>query len=259
MRGIVAMFLLVASVGAARSASAAQQDPLVDEFSRCKYWYQPLTQPGTTVVACDQRQLDHFIASGLTDPGPGGARIAGPYGRSDEVPGVYSTEDPNGLRRVRIIGGGRRTGLYVNAFWTHGERRTATFPATVLPHGLRLRVSWDRKRAQLLSPTGRRLATAPVRTSFGKPFAMLQRPRQVHVRRVRGGVAVTWRAAADTGYAVASGATRGGAHAHSLADVREGHAGRRWVVVRPERGDQWIGVRAIRDSTFSRIVTARLP
>lgn len=259
MRGVLALCLLVGSVVAAGSAPALAQDPLVDAFSRCKYWYEAPTQPGLVVVACDQRQLDHFIASDLTDPGPGGARIAGPYGRSDGVPAVYSTEDPNGLRRVRVTGSGHRTGLYVAALGTDGVRRTATFPATALPERVRLRVSWDRERAQLLSPTGRQVATAKVRTSLGSSFPMLPRPRQVHVRPVRDGVAVTWLAAAHTVYAVTSGVARGAARSHSLVQVREGPAGRRRVVVRPVRGDRWIGVWAIRDSTFSRTVTLRLP
>jgi hypothetical protein len=250
--------LLVASAVASGSASAGTQDPLVDAFSRCEDWYQAPTQPGVELVACDQQQLDHFIASGLTDPGPGGARIAGPYGRSDQVPAVYSDEDPNGLRRVRVIGSGGRTGLYAAAFWPNGVSRRATFPATALPDGVPLRISWDRDTAQLLSPTGGRVATAQARTSFGKPFPMLPLPRQVHLRRVHGGVALTWRAAADTVYDVTSGATRAAARAHALVQVREGQAGRRRVVVRPERGDRWIGVRAIRGSTFSRTVTRRL-
>ena len=259
MRGALAVCLLAASVVAAGSAWAGEQDPLVDAFSRCEDWYQGRTQPGLEVVACDQGQLDHFIASGLTDPGPGGARIAGPYGRADDVPGVYSTEDPNGLRSVRVTGSGSPTGLYVDAFWPSGERRTATFPATALPNGVRLHLSWDRERAQLVSPDGGQVATTQVRTSFGEPFAMLPRPRQVHVRRVPGGFAVSWRAAADIGYAVTSGATRGAARAHSLVQVREGQAGRRRVVVRPERGDRWIGLWAYRKYLFSPTVARRLP
>jgi hypothetical protein len=259
MRGLLALCLLVASVLAPGSASAVAQDPLVDAFSHCKDWYQWQTQPGLEVVACDQAQLDHFIASGLTAPGPGGARIAGPYGRANDVPAVYSTEDPNGLRSVRVTGGGSPTGLYVDAFWPSGERRRATFPATVLPRGVRLHVSWNRERAQLVSPDGRPVATTQVRTSFDEPFAMLPRPRQVHVRRVHGGVAVSWDAAADTVYGLTSGVTRGGAGAHSFTQVQEGQAGRRRVVVRPGSGDHWIGVRAIRGSTFSRMVTLRLP
>jgi hypothetical protein len=259
MRGIVALSLLVASVVASGSTSALGQDPVADAFTRCKYWYEAPTQPGLVVVACDQRQLDRFIASDLTDPGEGGARIAGPYGRPDGVPAVYATEDPDGLGRVRVTGSGHRTGLYVAAFGEDGMRRTATFPATALPNGVRLRVSWDGERAQLVSPSGRQVAAAKVRTVLGPPFPMLPRPRQVAIRAVDGRIAVTWLAAEDTVYAVGSGATRGGARSHSLVQVREGRAGRRRVVVRPERGDRWIGVWAIRDSTFSRTVTRRLP
>jgi hypothetical protein len=80
----------------------------------------------------------------------------------------------------------------------------------------------------------------------------------VQVRRVHGGVAVTWLAAADTSYAVTPGATRGAAAVLSVSNVPKGEAGRRRVVVRPERGDRWIGVRAIQGSTFSRTVTRRL-
>jgi hypothetical protein len=50
---------------------------------------------------------------------------------------------------------------------------------------------------------------------------MLPLPRQVHVRRVHGGVALTWRAAADTVYDGTSGATRGAARAQALVQVRE--------------------------------------
>jgi hypothetical protein len=258
MRGILALCLSAAAVAAGGSAWAAEQDPLVDAFSRCEYWYQPPTQPGLEVVACDQQQLDHFIASGLTDPGPGGARIAGPYGRPDDVPAVYSTEDPNGLRPVRVTGSGSPTGLYVEAFWPSGVRRTATFAPTALPDGVPLRVVWDRTSARLLSPAGEEVAAAEARTTIGSRFPMLPPPRQVHVRRAHGGVAVTWRAAADSAYDITSGATRGAARAHALIQVPEGPAGRRRVVVRPERGDRWIGLRAIRGSTFSPTVTHRL-
>jgi hypothetical protein len=88
---------------------------------------------------------------------------------------------------------------------------------------------------------------------------MLPRPRQVHIRPVHGRIAVTWLAEADTVYAVTSGATRGAARSHALVQVREGPAGHRRVVVQPVRGDRWIGVWAIRDSTFSRTVALRLP
>jgi hypothetical protein len=89
-------------------------DPLVDAFAHCGDWYQPPTQPGIVVVACDQEQLDRYVASGLTDPGRGGARLSGPGGAANGVPSVYANDDAAALDRVGVTGGGTAAGVYVS-------------------------------------------------------------------------------------------------------------------------------------------------
>jgi hypothetical protein len=239
-------------------AASEQQDPLLDEFAHCEDWYQAPDQPGITVVACDQAQLDRFIASGLTDPGPGGARIDGPDGHSDDVPSTYSSEDTRGLRKVRIIGRGTQVGVYAAAFGVDGVMREATFAPTTLPRRVPLHVRWRGPAAELFSAGGDLLATAPVTTTRGSPFPMLPLPRAVHARRNGQDVVVTWLARPRTSYTVTSGPTRGRAHWDTVTFVRDGQTGRRRITVRLPKGDRWIGVRAVRDSVFSRLVATQV-
>src|SRR4051794_19964144 len=95
-RVVLLVMLLSAIAALSLPQLGLAQDSVLDEFRDCSVWYQELDQPGATLVACDQAQLDRFIASGLTDGGKGGAQFDGPERRVNEVPSVYSTEDPRG-------------------------------------------------------------------------------------------------------------------------------------------------------------------
>jgi len=71
-------------------------------------------------------------------------------------------------------------------------------------------------------------------------------------------VVLLWRAAAHTGYLVTSGPTRGAARMHELKWVSAASAGARRIVVRLPAGHRWIGLRAVKGSTTSRIVARRV-
>jgi hypothetical protein len=242
----------------ARAAADSGQDPLLDEFAHCEDWYQQPTQPGTTVVACDQAQLDHFMASGLTDPGPGGARLDGPDGHDDGVPSVYTSEDPNGLRHVRVTGSGSEAGLYVAALGVDGSMRTATLAPTTLPRGSKLEVRWNGANAELRAPDGRVLARATVTTVRGSRFPMLALPKALHAQRSGRRVVVTWRARSRTSYAVSVGADRARAGTRKVQFVRAGRATRHRLVLRLRQRDRWVGLRAIRGSVTSRLAVAKI-
>jgi hypothetical protein len=235
-------------------AATEQQDPLLDEFAHCEDWYQAPDQPGLTVVACDQAQLDRFIASGLTDPGAGGALVAGPERHDHSVPSVYWSEDPRVLAKVRVIGSGSQTGVYAAVFGADGVMRTATFAPLMLPKGMPLGVRWRGPAAELFSADGHVLAMAPIASTQGSRFAMLPLPRAVHARRAGDAVVITWLARRRTSYTIESGRDRGAAGTRPVTYVRDGPTGRRRIVVRLPRGDRWVGVRAVRDTTFSRLV-----
>jgi hypothetical protein len=240
---------------AAPAANAQEHDPLLDEFAHCEEWYQQPTQPGTEVVACDQAQLDHFMASGLTDPGPGGVAVSGPDRRADDgVPAVYSSEDPYAFRRVRITGSGTSAGVFVSTLGVDGTWRSATFAPVALPKSEPLHVTRSAGSAQLRTRSGAVLASAPLEVRHGSAFHMLRRPRGVHVRRVGEQVRVSWMARPRTGYRITCGATRGAAGVRELAYSDYGPAGRRAVTLDLPAGDRWIGIRAVHRYTFSRMV-----
>jgi hypothetical protein len=247
--------LLCALVVAAPAAHAQEQDPLLHEFAHCEDWYQQRTQPGTEVVACDQAQLDHFMASGLTDPGPGGVAVSGPDRPAhDGVPAVYSSEEPYAFRRVRITGSGTSAGVFVSTLGVDGTRRSATFAPVALPKGEPLHVTRTAAGAQLRTRSGAVLASASLEVEHGSAFHMLRRPRGVHVRRVGDRVRVSWIARARTGYRITSGSTRGSAGRQELAYSDDGRSGRRAVTVDLPAGHRWVGVRAVHLYTFSRMV-----
>jgi hypothetical protein len=250
----VALVCAIAAVLCAPVASA--QDPLLDEFSKCELWYQALDQPGSTIVACDQAQLDHFIASGLTDPGPGGARVDGPEGRVDidQVPVTYSSEDPRGLRRVRVTGSGSATGVYAMAFDPRGVIRAATFAPTALPKDTPLRVTWNRSTAALIGPDGKAVVTAPVQTRHVARFRMLAMPRGVRAHRTGSRAVISWRARPGLVYGITSGPSFGAARSNFLVFRTSEHR----VTVRLPKGHRWIGVRAYSNDAFSRIVRVRV-
>lgn len=230
------------------------EDPLLDEFAHCADWYQEPDQPGSTLVACDQAQLDRFMASGLTDPGPGGARIEGPEGHADPAPppSVYSSEDPLALRYARVVGSGSETGVYAAALGTNGVMHHATFAPVVLPKGVRLRFRWTNTTATLTTSAGDVLATAPVESRRGSPFHMLPRPKRVRAHRQGSKVAISWIGAPRESYDVLSGETRG-----SVGN-RLVQTGKQHVVLQLPKRHRWIGVRAVRDESFSRIVRVRV-
>jgi hypothetical protein len=171
---------------------------------------------------------------------------------------VYSSEDPRGLPSVRVSGSGSSAGVYAATLGVDGTLRTATFPATTLPQGTALHVQWNGATAQLVSPGGHVIATAVVTTRHGSRFAVLPTPRALKARRVGRQVTVSWLGAAATSYSVSSGTSPAGAGAHLLKSIKRGAAGRRRVVVRAHKGDRWIGLRAIKGSTTSRMVTAQV-
>jgi hypothetical protein len=193
------------------------------------------------------------------DPGPGGAVVAGPDGRSNDVPSVYSTEDPRGLQAVRVTGSGSSAGVYAAALGVDGTLKTATFPATALPQGTQLHVVWDGTTAKLLSPAGRMIAVARVTTAHGSRFPVVAGPRGVKARRVGRRVVVSWRAKVQTSYSLSAGASRAAAGARLLKTQARGRAGRRRVVVRLRKAERWVGVRALKGSARSRIVAAKVP
>ncbi|HEX6712222.1 MAG TPA: hypothetical protein VF066_02515 [Thermoleophilaceae bacterium] len=254
MKGRLIRTALVAATAVLLCAPAATlaQDPLLDEFAHCEDWYQEPDQPGSTLVACDQAQLDRFIASGLTDPGPGGARIDGPEGPKDPVPSVYWSEDPLGLRYTRVVGSGSVTGVYAAAFGTNGVMHHATFVPFVLPKDVRLRFRWTNAAATLTTSAGDVLATAPVDSWRGSPFHMLSRPKRVRAHRRGNKVAISWIGAPRERYDLLSGETRG-----SVSNRLVQTAAQR-VVLRLPKGHRWIGVRALRGYRFSRIVRIRV-
>jgi hypothetical protein len=249
---------LAAALFAHGAVAQIPTDEVVDQFAQCPDWYQEPTQPGTIVVACDQNQLDHFIALGLTDPGPGGARIDGPDGHDNSVPAGYTSEDPRALPSVRITGSGSPTAVYVATFGVSGVRHSATFAATALPRGVRLQVRWFGGSAALIAPDGHRVATAPLETVHGSPFRMLPRPRGVHARRQGAMVVVSWLARRGISYQIGSGRDRRSAATSEVQFVEAGCAGRRRIAVRLPKGHTWIAVRALHDSTFSRLAPTRV-
>jgi hypothetical protein len=241
-------------------AAAAQipDEELIDEFAQCADWYQSPDQPGTTVVACDQAQLDRFIASGLTDPGPGGARIDGQDDHDRGVPTVYRSEDPRGLRSVRITGSGSQVGIYVATLGIDGVLRETTFPATTLPKGVPLEVRRERGSARVVTPSGQVLASAAITATRGERFPMLPRPHGLHARRDGERIVVSWLAAPRTDYKITSGTSRAGAGVHVHTYVTAGRPGRRRVELRLPQREDWVGLSAIRGSTTSRMVVARV-
>jgi hypothetical protein len=148
--------------------------------------------------------------------------------------------------------------VYAATLGVNGVMRTATFPPTTLPQGAHLQVRWDGDTAQLVSASGRVIATAPATIKRGAPFRMLRAPKGVHARRLGRRVAVAWLARARTGYTITSGQSRGAAGTHLLKSVRAGASGRRRMTIRLPRGDRWVGVRALRGSTTSRMVPSRV-
>jgi hypothetical protein len=154
---------------------------------------------------------------------------------------------------VRITGSGSPTAVYATAFDPVGVMRAATFAPTELPGGTPLRFTWNASTAALVEPDGNVVATAPVEIDRVLPFRMLPTPKGVHVHRSGSTVLVSWIGRRGTFYNVSSGATPGTA----LWDVRV-QTPRDRAAVRLPKGHHWIGVRAIRGTTFSRIVRVRV-
>jgi hypothetical protein len=233
-------------------------EELMDEFAHCADWYQAPDQPGTSVVTCDQEQLDHFMASGLTDPGPGGARIDGPDGREHGAPAVYTSEVPYDLPKVRIIGSGSMTGAYVATLGYDGVLREATFPATTLPNQVRLQVRRMPGTAKLVTASGDVIATAPLMTTRLSRFHVLPLPKGVHARRIGAQVVVSWLARPRTGYKISAGPTRGAAGVYVIRYVSAGAGGRRRASVSLPKSNRWIGVRALGSDATSRLAPTRI-
>lgn len=251
-RLVVAGLLAVALI--APSAGAAQNDPLLDEFSHCSDWFQALDQPGASIVACDQAQLDRFIASGLTDGGKGGARFDGPEGADAGVPAVYSTQDPRGLRAVTITGSGSPTTVFATSFSPSGVRRTTTFPETALPDGVRLHLAWNDSGAGLITADGRTVASAPVQTVHGHRFRMLPQPRGLRARRVGERVEISWTGRPGTVYRLFAGRT----YKEALSNVVVFQTAKHRVVVRAPASKRWIGLKALKGESFSQTVRTRV-
>jgi hypothetical protein len=240
-------------------AAALAGNPLIEAFARCDSWYQAPTQPGLTVVACDQAQLDHFIESELTHPGPGGAALRGPAGRvSGEVPAVYFDERPGRLERVTVTGRGTATGLYVSWLGWDGSLREATFSDVVLPTAQPRHLARAGGALRLLGRDGPVLARAALRTTRLGPFERVPLPRNVRVRPERRGRAtVTWRARRGLGYTVSAAAQRD-LKIRQGVSVHPARSGSVSVRIRLRPSHRWVAVRAFSDSAMSPAVLRKI-
>ncbi|HYZ29776.1 MAG TPA: hypothetical protein VE570_12005 [Thermoleophilaceae bacterium] len=250
-----------ASTSEARARAAVRTgDPLVNEFASCDSWYEAPEQPGLTVVACDQAQLDHFIASQLTDPGPGGATLRGPAGAdSSGVPTVYADDDPGRLAGVRVTGSGRATGVYVGQMGWDGSLLEATFPSVALPDGEAVRLRRAGETMQLLGRDGRILEEVALQTTKFNSFTRIQPARGVRVATHGGNRAtVSWRARRGLAYHVNAAPTPG-MNTRLPIQVKPRRSGRVSVRIRLEPSDRWIAVTAFRASARSPAVEVRIP
>jgi hypothetical protein len=157
---------------------SAGGDPLIDEFSRCELWAQPPTQPGATIVACDQKQLDAFIAAGLTGDGGGGPSIVTPDKTIRDIPATYSSDDASKLGTVSVVGtgAGAAASVYAARLAVDGTLEEAAFPAADLPRGERLVVRFHGAVAELVTAREGRVIGSVVskRVALGK-FRMVPR------------------------------------------------------------------------------------
>lgn len=156
--------LTILALALSPAAVQAQDDPLVEDSLRCESWYQSRSQPGTEVVACDQAQLTAFGESGLTRAPRGGAELTGPGDSTGTgtPPNVYHDDDPTRLARVRVIGRGTATAVFVTRFDRQGLLMEALLGPVTLPDGVHLTVALAPEGAVLeRADTGEDLASAP--------------------------------------------------------------------------------------------------
>jgi len=221
-------------------------DPLLEAFSSCDDWLQAPTQPGLVVVACDQAQLDRFIASGLTDPGPGGAEIRGPGSSSTEVPAVYSGHQGERMADVRIKGSGAMTQLYVARLAPNGTLLEATLPGAVLPRGAHLRLREKAGRTELVTQDRRTLASVVTRHRKLSATPVVQLPKRLQVSRQGSAVRVAWQGQRGVSYVIGAGSNRAAAKRHVARRVAPASSGRYAARIPVRRGYRWIAVHGVR-------------
>ena len=249
-----------AGAGAAAQSTASTGDPLVDAAARCGSWYQPPEQPGIVVIACDQTQLDHFVASGLTDPGPGGATLNGPGGADNSsVPTVYADDDPSRLARLTITGRGTATAIYVAQQRWGGRLLQATLSGVPLPQGEPLHVRVVNGAMELVGTDGRVLTRSALQIARSPAATRVPRAKGVRVRsRGRGRVTVTWKAQRGLLYDIAAAPTRSSNGRRLLRQLRSTRDGRVQVSLGVRRSDRWIAVTAGTEYAAAPAVLVRL-
>jgi hypothetical protein len=221
-------------------------DPLVDAAASCESWYQPPDQAGIVVIACDQAQLDHFVSSGLTDPGPGGATLSGPGGADNSsVPTVYADDDPARLGQLTVTGRGSATAIYVAQRTWDGRLLEATLSGVSLPQGEPLQVRVVDGAMELAGKDGRVLTRAALQVTQSRaatrvPQATRVRVRSHGLRRVT----VSWRARRGLLYDVAAAPTRSPNGRRVLKQLKSTRNGRVQVRVQVRRSDRWIALTA---------------
>jgi hypothetical protein len=247
------------------SATAAQPgvttgDPLVDAASGCDSWYQPPGQPGIVAIACDQAQLDHFVQSGLTDPGPGGAAFSGPGGADNSsVPTVYADDDPGRLGQLTVTGRGSATAVYVAQRTRNSRLLEATLSGVSLPDGEPLQVRVVDGAMELVGTDGRVLARSALRVTRFRAATRVPRARGVRVRsRGRGRVTVSWRARRGLLYDLAAAPTRSPNGRRVLRQFRSIRDRRVRVRLRVRRSDRWIAITAGTEYAAAPAVLVRL-
>lgn len=115
----------------------ARGSNLVSLLDRCADWDQAPDGEGVTVIACDQRRLDAYVASGLIERQVGGPAIAGPGAKaaSETPPAIYTSNSLNTLKSTAIVGDGHPLRVHIATQGASGKRATATFTNLRLGRG----------------------------------------------------------------------------------------------------------------------------